>query len=295
MRYAVVTVSDSAYRQGTLVLFYSFLNNNPWFEGDMVVISDEDFQLRVDDHSVKAIQVSHELKKQLVDLVAALPHLQGTIKRLYSIEAFRLHQYDKVLFMDSDMLCKGSLRLLFNMEHPFAASPDVSYYEGMGRSKRTFQKLERESDNTYANVFNAGLLLLSPGKLQGKYEQIIATVTSDFFREITTGHMDQAVLNMTFDQNVHNLGPEYNFLLGREPQIEKKTGVNADKALIWHYLRHPKPWKLKQLLKAKLRNQVIPPEIVEWQHIYRAALNDGGKRFDLSTVYNRIVSKIVAP
>ena len=39
-RYCIATVTDANFLVGAEILFYSFLRNNPWFEGDIVVIHD---------------------------------------------------------------------------------------------------------------------------------------------------------------------------------------------------------------------------------------------------------------
>jgi lipopolysaccharide biosynthesis glycosyltransferase len=40
MNFAIATLTDDSYIIGTKILIYSFLKNNPWFDGDICIIYD---------------------------------------------------------------------------------------------------------------------------------------------------------------------------------------------------------------------------------------------------------------
>ena len=39
--YAIATVTDTNFLEGTLVLLFSFLKYNTWFTGDIVIVEDD--------------------------------------------------------------------------------------------------------------------------------------------------------------------------------------------------------------------------------------------------------------
>ena len=113
---AMVTVTDEKYFIGTKLLIYSFLKHHPNYQGEIVVIHDHLPQHYRDElSSFYAIQfehVSERLQTKLEALVSALPHFKNELQRFWSVELFRLTSYQKILFLDSDILCRGNLKSL---------------------------------------------------------------------------------------------------------------------------------------------------------------------------------------
>ena len=69
-----------------------------------------------------------------------------------------------------------------------------------------------------------------------------------------------------------------NYVLKNTEYIERMVGVSSDEALVWHYIRHPKPWKLKRAIKNKLKGMPISPYWSEWHKTYRLVLEESNEK-----------------
>ena len=101
-----VTAATESFVPGTLVALGSFLKHHPGFDGDLVVVHDGLPQkhrrhLAAISSAVRFEPISAELRVQLAALSAERPALAGRLGQFYSLEAFRLHGYRKVLSYDS--------------------------------------------------------------------------------------------------------------------------------------------------------------------------------------------------
>lgn len=276
---ALVTVTNALYIEGTEVLFQSFLQNNPGFEGDLLVIHDGLSKLLQERllqlFPITFVNVSSELKGSVKKLVAQQPHYANRYARFWSLEAFNLQKYETVLFMDSDTLCRKNLDELFKSTAPFAAAPDRGFHEGVGRHFYTFEKITEPSKNEGHSLqtFNAGVLFFKPKQLPGKtFTSLLELISPEVFAQVTSGHTDQYVLNRHFHQQVFWLSSSYNFLMKRKGMDEHEKLVQPEEAHIWHYIRHPKPWKLKKLVKFRLSRPTEIASWKEWHQHYRNVL-----------------------
>ncbi|KAH9937297.1 uncharacterized protein B0H18DRAFT_969981 [Fomitopsis serialis] len=107
------------------------------------------------------------------------PDLSHVLTKLH---IFRLTQYQKIIFLDADVLPIRPLSHLFNIPHDFAAVPDVGW----------------------PDIFNSGVLVLNPG--QDKFDQLVQLLK-------TKGSWDggdQGLLNEWRGGNWHRLSFTYN-------------------------------------------------------------------------------------
>ncbi|TFY69977.1 hypothetical protein EVJ58_g100 [Rhodofomes roseus] len=107
------------------------------------------------------------------------PDLSHVLTKLH---VFRLTQYQKIIFLDADVLPIRPLSHLFNIPHDFAAVPDVGW----------------------PDIFNSGVLALTPG--QDKFDELIQLLK-------TKGSWDggdQGLLNEWRGGDWHRLSFTYN-------------------------------------------------------------------------------------
>jgi len=81
----------------------------------------------------------------LILFLSGRPDLTTVLTKLH---IFRLTQYQKIMFLDADVLPIRSISHLFNLPHEFSAVPDVGW----------------------PDIFNSGVLVLSPG--EDKFNQL---------------------------------------------------------------------------------------------------------------------------
>jgi UDP-glucose:(glucosyl)LPS alpha-1,3-glucosyltransferase len=255
-RFAIVTVTDTNYLVGTQVLFYSFLKNNSWFEGDIIVIENDLTTIEKQSLSqfpnIKFISPS----KVLLERIKMLGHFwkpaQENPKQFYSIEAFDLKGYDKILFFDSDMLCIGDIKPLFsNNKAPILAAADSLVSRNELREKSSFLpriKAFFQKGNEYFTSFNSGLLLINTLLLSPTtYQDLVNMINPMVFQYNNTRHTDQYILNMYFYKIVQIISFDYNYLLNISAHLSiSDLNNNHPPIKVIHYLEYTKPWKSNQ-------------------------------------------------
>ncbi|MCP5047296.1 MAG: hypothetical protein GY940_09000, partial [bacterium] len=95
----LATVTSTGYIPATLVMIASFLEHNPWFTGDIVIIHDhlpdEDQDLLSCFKNIKFLQVGDPFHEKLEALNREVPErkLKHKFARFFSLEVFRLTGY----------------------------------------------------------------------------------------------------------------------------------------------------------------------------------------------------------
>lgn len=159
-----------------------------------------------------------------------LPHVSvQTMERLWLHE--RLPDVDRLIYIDGDMIIRGSLDYLFNLRVPVIAARNSvdnimiseKWNRGLGYSGTT--------------CFNAGLLVMNLAALRRmNFTSFVKKVLS------VQGCNDQTILNL-FCQGQHTtLPPQYNYF-AREPS-DMASNVNP---IIIHYCGSKKPWNAKDV------------------------------------------------
>lgn len=101
---------------------------------------------------------------------------------LTKLHVFRLVQFEKVIFLDADILPIQSLSHLFALPHEFSAVPDVGW----------------------PDIFNSGMMVLTPS--EDKFNDIMTLVKS----KGSWDGGDQGVLNEWRGSNWNRLSFTYN-------------------------------------------------------------------------------------
>ena len=298
---AIATVTSKHYLEGTKVLLHSFRLRNKKFMGDLVVIH---YQLPLKDQKdlynlfqVKFHEVSEQLVSKVGTLVEEFSMYQNKYQRFWSIETFNLSQYNQVIFLDSDILCRGAIDRLWTFDASFSACPDIFFYENKIRSAKTFLECKGElnSSNVFNKSFNSGVFLINYKSLQeGTYQSLLNMLNPSTFMQIKSGHTDQLLLNVYFKDKVNWLDVSYNYYLSRVKLLSEKMNVLPHQAVFLHYIRHPKPWKLKQILKKRIMGEVSFDEYRQWHLIYQSILMvEIGRNLNFKKLINLILSKIL--
>jgi len=238
---AVFTITNDAYALATYVMLRSFLEHNAWFDGDIVVLTDSGLS----EESGKHIQeISNRVKIHACDsgkYKKAIEHfksLGGTFRywpHMLKFEAFCAEEYERTVFLDSDMLITGDISRLFHNDFPYVIcedrTEDVDFELGLG---------EREWDgNTYLNsgVFS----VLRPKK--ENFEKLISLAENYDLCGLTMGSCcEQDVINefLRGEEGVVLFGIEYNAVHGFYAD-EKGRRLTSEK--IVHYFTDMKPWE----------------------------------------------------
>lgn len=120
MSYALYTMCDDKYVEPTSVMIYSFLDNNDWFNGDIIVLYDvlshkNKVKLKTLYDNIIFKQVNNETYKNIMENVKGVT-ATSLLKCYYKYELFKDQNYDTVMWVDGDMVFNGSIEDLIKKE-----------------------------------------------------------------------------------------------------------------------------------------------------------------------------------
>lgn len=247
MNYAVCTAVNDSFVRGAEVMLFSFLSNNDWFEGDIVILSGEEGgPMYLSDESKERlsnlyykVKFKEESFSHFKDIVEGIRHnaLAGTESLLYKLPVFELAEYDKILFLDSDMLIIGDIKELFDKNESLVACLD-RVDESYGNKDWIVRNEE---------YFNFGLFVLNkPYIHEEMLNELKIVFTYTNFDKITRSNpchgsfVDQDMANAYFLNKSVLLAPSaYNF-----DRYSYDKGDNEEVKII-HYIEKNKPWETK--------------------------------------------------
>ncbi|KAF8470541.1 nucleotide-diphospho-sugar transferase [Kalaharituber pfeilii] len=165
--------------------------------------------------------------KTLYDYVIPVPVITGTAPKnlqllgrlelnetLTKIHLWKQTQFNKILYLDADVLPLAPPDEVFDIDADFAASPDIGW----------------------PDCFNSGVMLLRPN--QETYESLLKLVTSGQ----TFDGADQGLLNIHFEGRWHRLPFTYNCTPSASYQYTPAYRYYGSKVSMVHFIGESKPW-----------------------------------------------------
>jgi lipopolysaccharide biosynthesis glycosyltransferase len=261
-RYCLATVTTESYFQWTMAMLHSFVNSNVWFTGDVVVICHDLPAEMADDlhmfNRVRLVEPSFELSQRLVAFGNALPAFKDKTARFYSLEIFRLAGYDKLLFLDSDMIVVKSIEELFSLPGSFYACAELCWYKGKGRDASNFNAEFQTNENQVdfmGNPFNTGFMLIDADMMhEDHYSDLLNLVDPENWGNDKLSYTDERVINQYFSNKVRLLDTRYNYRARAARIIREKENVTIEDAKIIHYYSRFKPWNFSAVLESSTNN-----------------------------------------
>jgi lipopolysaccharide biosynthesis glycosyltransferase len=261
-------------------MLHSFLAQNRWFNGDIVVIHR---QLTVEHRrylariheNVRFLEVSAELQARVNDIVRKYPDFASLQARFYSLETFRLRGYGKVLFCDSDLLFRRPIPELFELPQSLVVCGDAFHYRDRPREWRG-RSNQAASDTLeavpYHDTFNSGVVLIGQELLTDEHYVGLLDLVDANMNESCSTIADQVVFNMYFAGQQHLISATYNYMLGHRAAIYAKEGLRLTDAHVLHYNGPVKPWRAVRLLEASQREPRMIKACAFWFDAYVACL-----------------------
>lgn len=240
----VFTMTNDRYAEACQVMLFSFLHNNQYYDGSIIVFFD-DVLLKLSDESKSKIKQASDkiqfVKVNYEEYSDVIEHCKkvvspSLISTYLKFEMFKnSYDFEKKIWLDSDMVINGDLSEIFTQESLIICEDRV----GNGYYNSGFFYFTKDS-LVLTNPFE---LLITVSK-EFKYP--------DFFKKNNTWHGvlgDQDILNevfslmfkdiVNFDKNIYNL-----------PQTITDNET-LDKAKIIHYLGASKPFEKSGFGKLK--------------------------------------------
>jgi alpha-N-acetylglucosamine transferase len=164
------------------------------------------------------VQVAEELEFDQVDTSAIRSWHRHNLNKLH---IWTWTQYEKIIFIDADVLCKGSFAELFKVPGDIAASPDVWW------------------DVLVDNKFNSGVLVIRPNLEE--FRSLFKAVSDPNMH--SPNDADQAFLNSYYSFRYFGLPYKYNFNLVMFDSFEDQWNMLWDEAVFVHFTtRKPHPY-----------------------------------------------------
>jgi lipopolysaccharide biosynthesis glycosyltransferase len=188
-------------------------------------------------------------------------------------------KYDKVLYLDADILVLGDISKLYNedISNEYAGVVyDLWIHFSLQEGQHLFEQPKTFSDyfqntlklkNSPFKYFNAGVLLFNVAKM--RQDNIVESLWSYTKENSPLYFQDQDVLNVILEGHVKFLDIKWNVLkdinifdnILRDPALKK--AVRSVKPAIVHYVGENKPWLYKDFHYYKY------PYIKQWWNYYR--------------------------
>lgn len=167
------------------VFLYSLLKHNPWIQSPFIVFHNG--LKRSQQVLLRRIYPKVTFRK--IDIEKYKSHEKGYSK-FWSLEVFNVKDYDKIIFLDCDLLCIGGIDSLLDIQGP------VAMYKEQRR-----------------NMFNSGVVVVDKSVRNKKvYEGLL-----NFKLSSSRFGKDQQVLNGYFDGRITNIPQKYNCLVSEAP------------------------------------------------------------------------------
>ena len=283
-KYALVTVTSSSYLMGSQLLIWSFLKHNSWFDGHVVVFCENEHDISQGLSMFENIDiriVNDELLKRVDILKKASIVSSSTSSRFYSLELFGLDEFDKVIFIDSDILCKGDISPLFkDTRSALIACFDRQYYQGNKRDLNSFLPVDPtkyNGANLVIDSFNSGVLVIDMTKIEAEvYKNLLLNLHPLYFKDKKTVHTDQFILNRYFHNMVAFSTYEYNYIVPSGDHIDKLYNTSIDEAKLIHYVGGDKPWNCSEEFLSKKGFMLWQNEYTQFLRWNKSRGNDEG-------------------
>lgn len=249
--HCLLTISDDGFVAGTEMLIFSFLRNNPWFRGDVLVLCDQSLgeasRARLARLGpVEFIRPGQDLEQRVAALADAIPELRAAGPRFASLEAFGLDRFERVVYIDSDAFVTGDIAALFFNAHPLLACADGSHYdELLGDVAAAGIANQRRYGSPLRRCFNTGVLSLGPEMLDRSLrDRLVADIDPTTWAGVETlGWTDQLILNRRFAGHATLFDGRYNYMPVLEAKIRRAHRLHFHDARIVHMAGRYKPWE----------------------------------------------------
>jgi lipopolysaccharide biosynthesis glycosyltransferase len=250
--YVIVTACTPSFLPGAMVMLRSFLDHNPWYGGAAVVLTNkvtsEMETCLTSIYPVSFKLIGTEIINKAAELRKAVTTGRIVDARFYSLGLFSITGYDKLLFLDSDVLIRNDVSELFLRPEAILCAGDGFHYRDKLRTGPDYRphKLrfwQRRADYWSGN-FNSGVVCIdSTIATQNNYRELVAMIDPQYFLTGVKRHNDdQLLMNIFFYGKTTLISSKYNYRLGIAKQIMAKDGVQLEDAAIVHYTARRKPW-----------------------------------------------------
>lgn len=187
MKAALCTMLDENFVIGFDVMMKSLKANNPWFELPVIVIDlglTEATKARLFTEYGAEFRQPKRKNYAMVNFSKTAERLRATY---YKLDVFSYDDFDRIVFIDSDVVITGDILELFDCDRPFAAVRGYNARE----------------DSLRADI-NSGVFVINKPALGGEYKNLLRIAERGFTMP------DQKAINLCFAGEIYHLPKMYN-------------------------------------------------------------------------------------
>ena len=223
MKYAYVTVlSTNNYYKGVIVLFESLKLTKPKYNNFVVIVNETIDKKIIEDFKSRGYIVIEKPKIQASPLVKN-ENFTYWVNTFDKLHIFGLVQYDKIVYLDSDMYIQNNIDELFSLPHMSGVIAGKGYIP--------------EWDE-----LGSGMIVVVP-KL-GVIEKMIQILEEhDFGKDIG----DQDIINYYYDWKNKDLAisEKYNMFVCFVDYYINNLNYKKEEISILHFIGDIKPWMIE--------------------------------------------------
>jgi UDP-glucose/galactose:(glucosyl)LPS alpha-1,2-glucosyl/galactosyltransferase len=236
---------DKNYLVGVGVSITSLLINNKSINFSFHIIADEYDENYPD--KIKKLAVKYNAKISMYKIESEKLKVLPSTKiwshamyfRLFAFDAFS-NRFDRLLYLDADVICKGSLKELVSLNlnnYAAAVVPDVESMQD--------KAVERLHDKKYQGYyFNSGVVLAN---LSVWKQDRLTQKALDILCNTSYKYPDQDVLNVLLSGKLYYLPRKFNTIYTIKSELKDRThqdysSLINDETILIHYTGVTKPW-----------------------------------------------------
>ncbi len=248
----IVVLADKYYVDQVKQVFSSVYYNSGWKGDYMIMTSDMDDQSlhEFKEKGILIYKYNDEIYKQITQ------NKDNWITVFGKFELFKefFKQWDKIIFLDGDIIVKSSLDELLKLDGfnapnaPSALLNEIirnNYIKLKGEFRNTDYKLYDKLNNNYdlnEIPFNPGIMVIETNIIKHNTYQDIISLYKEY--GILNKFREESTLNLYFYKKRKNISSMYNTLPVLN-QISYKIKIEEMKVPILHFMGYVKPWHAK--------------------------------------------------
>jgi lipopolysaccharide biosynthesis glycosyltransferase len=219
-----VTVCNKEYLIGFEVMLKSLIENNPRVVNEHIpftIISNDITQedLIVSKKIYNNISIKNYDTGKYFE-IEKLKEQQRAFGDYAKYEIFSLTEYNKIIFLDCDIVVLGNIDYLIDYDKPFGAVREL-----------------------YIDQYNTGVMVIGKEFLNEKITHDLIHLTTIYG---ITEHLDQDIIDFYFTDVITPIPIEYNYLKTYSKEIFRNSGL-PKYIKILHFIAK-KPWQNKPLV-----------------------------------------------
>ncbi|WQJ53638.1 MAG: hypothetical protein [Wendovervirus sonii] len=166
--YALYTTFNDNYLEQGCNMIYSFLCNNKWFEGDLIILCDHGEYAGLNEQSRQQISKlydnvifkddCYDIYKDVVEHCKNLALTPNFMQCYYKLELVKKNEYERKLYLDADIIVDNKIsELFFASEVRNGVVLDLGVDEASQYNLLNVISIRAKEDQEY---FNAGVMII---------------------------------------------------------------------------------------------------------------------------------------